>query len=36
MSKESVEKAEEYLYKLEGLIELEEESNDIVEIFKDK
>ena len=36
MNKESIEKAEEYLDKLEGVIELEEESNDIVEIFKDK
>ena len=34
--KESVEKAEEYLDKFEGAIELEEEGDDIVEMFKDK
>ena len=34
--KENVEKAEEYLDKLEGAIELEEEGDDIVEIFEDE
>ena len=34
--KENVEKAEEYLDKLEGAIELEEEGDDIVEMFKDE
>ena len=34
--KESVEKAEKYLDKLEGAIELEEEGGDIVEIFEDE
>ena len=34
--KENVEKAEEYLDKLEGAIELEEEGGDIVEIFEDE
>ena len=34
--KEKVERAEEYLDKLEGAKELEEESNDIFETFKDK
>ena len=32
MDKESVEKEERYLNKLEGAVELEEERNDIVEI----
>ena len=35
-NKESVEKAEEYLDKLEGAIELKEEGGDIVEIFEDE
>ena len=34
--KENVEKAEEYLDKLEGAIELEEEGDDIVEMFEDE
>ena len=34
--KESVEKGEEYLDKLEGAIELEEEGDDVVEIFEDE
>ena len=34
--KESVEKAEEYLDKIEGAIELEEEGDDVVEIFEDE
>ena len=34
--KENVEKAEEYLDKLEGAIELEEEGDDIVEIFENE
>ena len=34
--KESVERAEEYLDKLEGAIELEEEGGDIVEMFDSK
>ena len=36
MSKEKIERVEEYLDKLEGVIELEEESNDICKIFKDR
>ena len=36
MSKEKIERVEEYLDKLEGVIELEEESDDVCEIFKDK
>ena len=36
MSKENIERVEEYLDKLEGVIELEEESDDVCEIFKDK
>ena len=36
ISKEKIERAEEYLDKLEGALELEEESNDICEIFKDE
>ena len=32
--KESVERAEEYLDKLEGAIELEEEGGDIIEMFE--
>ena len=35
-NKESVERAEKYLDKLEGAIELEEEGGDIVEIFEDE
>ena len=31
-----MERAEEYLDKLEGAIELEEEGDDIVEIFEDE
>ena len=34
--KENVEKAEEYLDKLEGAIKLEEEGDDIVEIFEEE
>merc|ERR1712240_998404 len=34
--KENVEKAEEYFDKLEGAIKLEEEGDDIVEIFEDE
>ena len=34
--KENVEKVEEYLDKLEGVIELQEEGGDIVEIFEDE
>ena len=34
--KESVEKAKEYLNKFEGVIELEEEGDDVVEIFEDE
>ena len=34
--KESVEKAEEYLDKLEGAIQLGEEGDDVVEIFEDE
>ena len=34
--KEIVEKVEEYLDKLEGAIELEEEGGDILEIFEDE
>ena len=34
MSKKSIERAEQYLDKLEGVIELEEESIDICVIFK--
>ena len=36
LSKENIERVEEYLDKLEGAIELEEESNDTYEIFKEE